>query len=149
MPRRSINPGGGRALTPRKPAPLARPDTFAGSVLKYLDKGDVKEAVQVLRDGMKATKNEKCGRFTYVETPDFGTRMTAARMILEYTFGKPNMVLQVQAPDDPAQTREESASELAKKLKSSNLDIDDIIDAYTLAATPAVPVDDPGEGDPS
>lgn len=139
------NRGGVRSLTPRKVPPEKKfavvKSPFSAGIVEFLKKGDVERAVTTLREGMKATKHEKVGRYTYAETVDHGIRMSAAKLVLEYAFGKPDVRVQVQDTGvEAAKSKEDAAFDIARKLKSSGLNIDDIIEAHTLAAKPVVAI---------
>jgi len=139
--RKSPNRGGARQLTlpkppePEPPAPRApRKPSYSQEITSYLKEGDVELAVKTLRDGMNALKMVQTGRFRYVEMPDTGMRLTAAKLVLEYAFGKPETRLKFDGMETAAVMAD--PVEVARKLKGSGLDLDTIIDAYAMTARP-------------
>jgi hypothetical protein len=135
------NRGGVRSLSPPKSKPPVPRNPLCREISTYISDGDVKSAVKVLRKAMTATKNERCGKNSYVEVIDHGVRLNAAKMILEYTFGKPNVRIAVSdpGPNGGGNSANENPADVARRLKASGLNVDDILDAYTMAATPAQP----------
>ena len=77
---------------------------------KFLEDDDFSKATEVLRSGMSATHIVRQSRedgqrgVEYTEVPDHTTRMQAARLTLEYGFGKPATRHEINVSDDQRQT---------------------------------------------
>ena len=101
----------------------------------FLEDQDYANAVKVLRSGMGATqivrKSRKNGEVgvAYEEVPDFGTRMTAARLTLEYGFGKPATRHDITVEDKTK--RPATPSEIMSRLRDSGQNLTEIINVYT------------------
>jgi len=101
----------------------------------FLEDDDYASAVKVLREGMGATqvvrKSKEDGErgLKYEEVPDFGTRMTAARLTLEYGFGKPATRHDITVED--ATQRTAPPEEIINRLKNSGQNLSEIINVYT------------------
>lgn len=101
----------------------------------FLEDNDFDSAVSVLRDGMSATqvvrKSKQNGEkgVAYEEVPDFGTRMTAARLTLEYGFGKPATRHDITVEDKTKQIA--SPAEIMNRLRDSGESLTSIINVYT------------------
>jgi len=101
----------------------------------FLEDNDYANAVKVLRSGMGATqivrKSRKNGEVgvAYEEVPDFGTRMTAARLTLEYGFGKPATRHDITVDDKTQRTA--SPAEIMERLRDSGESLASIINVYT------------------
>lgn len=101
----------------------------------FLEDGDYEKAVKVLRSGMDATqvvrKSRKNGEkgVAYEEVPDFGTRMTAARLTLEYGFGKPATRHDITVDDKTKKTA--TPAEIMSRLRDSGQNLSEIINVYT------------------
>lgn len=108
---------------------------LAEDIHLFLEDDDYVNAVKVLRAGMGATqvvrKSRKNGEkgVRYDEIPDFGTRMTAARLMLEYGFGKPATRHDITV-DDKTQ-RQATPAEVLHRLKDSGQNLAEIISVYT------------------
>lgn len=102
---------------------------------RFVDDGDFENAVNVLRNGMKAThvvrKSRENGErgVDYEEVPDHGTRITSAKLVLEYGFGK------AATRHDITMTKETSnvasPAEIMERLRDSGSQLADIIDVYS------------------
>ena len=113
----------------------------------FMEDADYESAVKVLRSGMKATqvvrqsrKNGEKG-VAYEEVPDFGIRMTAARLTLEYGFGKPATRHDITVEDKTQRTA--SPDEIMSRLRDSGQNLAEIINVYTEALPAVVEVDFP------
>ena len=101
----------------------------------FLEDDDYESAVSVLRAGMHATqvvrKSKKDGEkgVAYEEVPDFGTRMTAARLTLEYGFGKPATRHDITVEDKTRKTA--TPAEIMNRLRDSGQNLASILDVYT------------------
>ena len=102
---------------------------------RFVDEGDFENAVNVLRDGMKAThvvrRSKENGErgVDYEEVPDHSTRIMSAKLTLEYAFGKP------ATRHDITMTKETSnvatPAEIMDRLRDSGAQLADIIDVYS------------------
>ena len=101
----------------------------------FLEDDDYANAVKVLRSGMGATQIVRKSRengekgVAYEEVPDFGTRMTAARLTLEYGFGKPATRHDITVDDKTKRTA--SPAEIMSRLRDSGQNLSEIINIYT------------------
>ena len=101
----------------------------------FLEDHDYANAVKVLRSGMGATQIVRKSRengekgVAYEEVPDFGTRMTAARLTLEYGFGKPATRHDITVEDRTVKTA--SPDEIMARLRDSGQSLASIINVYT------------------
>ena len=108
---------------------------LAEDIHLFLEDNDYASAVSVLRDGMSATQVVRKSRengekgVAYEEVPDFGTRMTAARLTLEYGFGKPATRHDITVEDKTMKTA--SPEEIMNRLKNSGQNLASIINVYT------------------
>ena len=113
----------------------SRPKKLAEDIHLFLEDNDYANAVKVLRSGMGATqivrKSRKDGEkgVAYEEVPDFGTRMTAARLTLEYGFGKPATRHDITVDDKTRKTA--TPSEIMARLRDSGQSLASILDVYT------------------
>lgn len=102
---------------------------------RFVDDGDFENAVNVLREGMKATHVVRRSRdngergVDYEEVADHSTRILSARLTLEYGFGKP------ATRHDITMTKETSnvatPAEIMERLRDSGSQLADIIDVYS------------------
>ena len=111
------------------------PKRLAEDIHLFLEDDDYANAVKVLRAGMGATqvvrKSRKNGEkgVRYDEVPDFGTRMTAARLMLEYGFGKPATRHDITVDDKTQRTA--TPTEVLGRLRDSGQNLAEIISVYT------------------
>lgn len=93
---------------------------------------DLTEAVKVLRGTLKATKHQQAGKFTTIEVPDHSSRISAAKLILEYAVGKPATVAEITVNDgEPGSVQNTDPGEVARRLRDSGLNLMDIVEVYT------------------
>lgn len=97
-----------------------------------MESGDVTEAIEVLRDGMKACSSIRAtgenGQRIYKEVPDHGTRITCARLLLEWGFGKPAQTTKLEI--DKKDTTIETPAQIIEKMKLANVDVEDVARTY-------------------
>ena len=111
------------------------PKRLREDVHKYIEDDDFAKAVDVLRTGMKATQivrgttAEGQRGMRYDEVPDHGTRLTSARLMLEYGFGKPATRHDITVDDKSAKTA--SPDEIMKRIRSSGVALGEIVETYT------------------
>lgn len=124
---------------PKPLAPVARRNNHRLSEVQKnfaaaLSAEDMRTAVEVLRDGMSAMKLEQQGRYTYETVPDHGTRLSAAKLFLEYALGKPVAVSELNInPREPNGFEDGHEDGARQRLALSGLDLRRIADAYSNA----------------
>ena len=104
-------------------------------VHQYIQEQDYENAVKVLRDGMDATHivRESKGNgergVNYKEVVDHSTRISSAKLMLEYGFGKPATRQDINITDN---TRlHASPADVMGRLMSSGQDLANIMEVYT------------------
>lgn len=111
------------------------PKRLREDVHKYIEDDDFEKAVGVLRKGMKATQivrgTTDIGQrgMNYVEIPDHGTRLTSARLMLEYGFGKPATRHDITVDDKSRKTV--SPDEIMARIRDSGVGLTEIVETYT------------------
>lgn len=96
-----------------------------------MESGDVTDAIEVLREGMKASQSVRAtedGMRVYKEVPDHGTRITCARLLLEWGFGKPAQTTKLEI--DKKETLIETPAEIVEKMRLANVDVEDVMGTY-------------------
>mgnify|MGYP003652029373 CR=1 FL=1 len=97
-----------------------------------MESGDVTEAIEVLREGMKASSSIRAtgenGQRIYKEVPDHGTRITCARLLLEWGFGKPAQTTKLEIDKKDSYT--ETPAQIIAKMKLANVDVEDVARTY-------------------
>ena len=115
-------------------------------VHKFIEDDDYANAVECLRDWMTAKHVVRRSRddgqrgVEYDEVPDHGVRLTSARLMLEYGFGKPATRHEIAVSD----TTQKSASpaEIMSRLRDSGQNLAEIMDVYTNSVKEAEMVPD-------
>jgi len=103
-------------------------------VHKFIHDDDFELAINALRDGLKANhtvrKNRADGErgVEYDEVPCHTVRITAAKLLLEYGFGKPATRAEITVSKDT--TREISTGDILSRFRSSGMDLNEIVDVY-------------------
>jgi hypothetical protein len=103
-------------------------------VHKFIHDDDFELAINALRDGLKANhtvrKNRSDGErgVEYDEVPCHTVRITAAKLLLEYGFGKPATRAEITVSKDT--TREISTGDILARFRSSGMDLNEIVDVY-------------------
>jgi hypothetical protein len=103
-------------------------------VHKFIHDDDFELAINALRDGLKANhtvrKNREDGQrgVEYDEVPCHTVRITAAKLLLEYGFGKPATRAEITVSKDT--TREISTGDILSRFRSSGMDLNEIVDVY-------------------
>jgi hypothetical protein len=114
----------------------SQPKLTEADIRLIMESGDVYGAMEVLRDGMKATRSIRStddnGRRIYKEIPDFGTRVTCARLLLEWGFGKPaqKTKLEIEKTDVAVET----PAQIVAKMKKADLNLDSVTQVYLANA---------------
>ena len=107
-------------------------------VHRFIGDEDYEKAVQALREGLAATavvrRNREDGErgVEYTEKPDHSTRLTSARLLLEYGFGKPATRHDITVDDKTQKTI--SPAEVLTRLRGSGAQLTEILDVYTDSA---------------
>jgi len=108
---------------------------------RFMEEDDFASAANVLRTGMKAThtvrRNREGGErgVEYEEVADHSTRLAAARLTLEYGFGKPATRHDITMTKETTTTV--TPAEVMLRLKESGQDLAEIIDVYSEAVKEA------------
>ena len=111
------------------------PKRLREDVHKYIEDDDFAKAVGVLRTGMKATQIVRGSTLEgqrgmrYDEVPDHGTRLTSARLMLEYGFGKPATRHDITVDDKTKKTA--SPDEIMRRIRDSGVGLTEIVETYT------------------
>lgn len=101
----------------------------------YLVEEDYEKALAVLREGMGATHVVRQSKSTgergvdYKEVIDHGTRLSSAKLVLEYGFGKAATRAEINITDESRAMA--SPAEIMARLASSGQDLAKIIDVYS------------------
>ena len=108
---------------------------------RFVEEKDYTKAVEVLREGMGATHIVRQSRedgqrgVTYEEVPDHGTRMQAAKLTLEYGFGKPATRHNITVNDESKTAA--TPAEIMARLQDSGSQLADIMEVYATSARKA------------
>lgn len=108
---------------------------------KFLEDDDFSKATEVLRSGMNATHIVRQSRedgqrgVEYTEVPDHTTRMQAARLTLEYGFGKPATRHEINVSDDQRHTV--SQAEIMDRLRGAGANFTEILEVYAESSDKA------------
>jgi hypothetical protein len=108
---------------------------------RFIEDDDFTKAVNALREGLQATtvvrKNREDGQrgVEYTEKADHTTRLTSARLMLEYGFGKPATRAEININDETQKSA--SPAEIMARLRDSGAALSQIIDVYADSAQEA------------
>jgi len=108
---------------------------------KFLEDDDFSKATEVSRSGMNATHIVRQSRedgqrgVEYTEVPDHTTRMQAARLTLEYGFGKPATRHEINVSDD--QRKQVSQAEIMDRLRGAGANFTEILEVYSESSDKA------------
>jgi len=111
-----------------------RVERLREDVHKFIHDEDFELAVAALRDGLGANHTVRKSRedgqrgVEYVETPCHTVRMNAAKLLLEYGFGKPATRAEITVSKDDSRTI--STADILSRFRSSGMDLNNIIDVY-------------------
>jgi hypothetical protein len=103
-------------------------------VHKFIHDDDFELAVAALRDGLKAKQTVRRNRedgqrgVEYEEVASHTVRITAAKLLLEYGFGKPATRAEITVSKDNSQ--EISTGDILSRFRSSGMDLNEIVDVY-------------------
>ena len=110
---------------------------------KFLEDEDFEKATSVLRSGMNAThivrqsRNDGERGVQYTEVPDHTTRMQAARLTLEYGFGKPATRHEINVSEE--KQRVVSQAEIMDRLRGAGANFTEILEVYSESSDKAEP----------
>ena len=103
-------------------------------VHKFIHDDDFESAITALREGLKANHTVRKSRddgqrgVEYSEVPCHTVRLTAAKLLLEYGFGKPATRAEITVTKDT--TREITTGDILARFRSSGMDLNEIVDVY-------------------
>lgn len=118
-------------------------------IQSFIKDNDVESAIQALREGLKATKvsrerdPKKPRGINYVDKPDHTVRFHAAKLLLEYGFGKPATRAEISITDNSSQAA--TPEEILRRIQNSASSFREITEAY-VESLPEVGVRDAGAG---
>lgn len=101
----------------------------------FIEDSDFNNALGALREALKATHSIRESRANgergvqYAEKPCHTTRINAAKLLLEYGFGKPATRAEINITDETSRTA--SPAEIMARIHSAGTQINEIIDVYT------------------
>ena len=101
----------------------------------FIEDSDFNNAMGALRDALKATHTVRENRANgergvqYAEKPCHTTRINAAKLMLEYGFGKPATRAEINIKDETQKSA--SPAEIMSRFRSSGMDLNEIVDVYT------------------
>lgn len=120
-------------------------------IREMITDGDVKLAMETLRDALTAEQNVRAPRGPdgvnqYERTPDWNARLTAIKLLFAYRFGQPpsHQEVHVTHGNAPAAV-EKSPDEAMRELVESGADLQKIVGAYVSALKQATPASTPAE----
>lgn len=119
---------------------------------RFMGDADYTSAVVAIREGLKAShivrKNREDGErgINYEDVADHTTRLHAAKLMLEYGFGKPATRAEISIHDETRKTT--TPAEIMARLASSGTHLADIMDIYANSAREAeiIPTKELGNG---
>jgi len=121
---------------------------FRKDIQTFIGNEDVESAITALREGLKATKTsrerdpKRPRGINYVDKADHTVRFHAAKLLLEYGFGKPATRAEISISDNTSQAA--SPTEILKRIQSSATSFREITEAY-VESLPEVGVEDAGK----
>ena len=102
---------------------------------RFIQDEDFEAAMHALRDGLKANHTVRQNRsdgqrgVEYIERPNHTTRLTAAKLMLEYGFGKPATRAEITVNDNSAKVI--SPAEIMSRFRQTGMDLNEIVDVYS------------------
>lgn len=103
-------------------------------VHKFIHDEDFEKAMNALREGLQAQhtvrKNRPNGErgVEYAEVPCHTVRIAAAKLMLEYGFGKPATRAEITVSSESSKTV--SPADIMARFRSSGMDLNEIVDVY-------------------
>ena len=101
---------------------------------QFIKDEDFEAAMNALRDGLSANHTVRQNRsdgqrgVEYIERPNHTTRLTAAKLMLEYGFGKPATRAEITVNDNSAKVI--SPAEIMSRFRQTGMDLNEIVDVY-------------------
>jgi len=102
---------------------------------QFIQDEDFEAAMNALRDGLKANHTVRQNRsdgqrgVEYIERPNHTTRLTAAKLMLEYGFGKPATRAEITVNDNSIKSI--SPADIMSRFRQSGMDLNEIVDVYS------------------
>jgi hypothetical protein len=121
---------------------------FRKDIQTFIGNEDVESAITALREGLKATKTsrerdpKRPRGINYVDKADHTVRFHAAKLLLEYGFGKPATRAEISISDNTSQAA--SPTEILKRIQNSATSFREITEAY-VESLPEVGVEEAGK----
>ena len=103
-------------------------------VHKFIHDDDFEMAMAALRDGLKANQTVRRNRadgergVEYAETPCHTVRIAAAKLMLEYGFGKPATRAEITVNTEASKAA--TPADIMARFRSSGMDLNEIVDVY-------------------
>ena len=103
-------------------------------VHKFIHDDDFEMAMTALREGLKANQTVRRNRadgergVEYAETPCHTVRIAAAKLMLEYGFGKPATRAEITVSTESSNTA--TPADIMARFRSSGMDLNEIVDVY-------------------
>lgn len=104
-------------------------------VHKFIHDDDFEQAMAALRDGLQAKHTVRRNRadgergVEYTETPCHTVRIAAAKLMLEYGFGKPATRAEITVNDTSSKTV--TPADIMARFRQSGVDLNEIVDVYS------------------
>lgn len=111
-----------------------RVERLREDVHKFIQDDDFELAVNALREGLKAEHTVRKSRddgqrgVEYVDTACHTVRLNAAKLLLEYGFGKPATRAEITVTKDSSNAV--TTADILSRFRSSGMDLNNIIDVY-------------------
>lgn len=111
-----------------------RVERLREDVHKFIKDDDFELAVNALREGLKAEHTVRKSRddgqrgVEYVDTACHPVRLNAAKLLLEYGFGKPATRAEITVTKDDSKSV--TTADILSRFRSSGMDLNNIIDVY-------------------
>lgn len=115
------------------------------SIAQALTEGDISDAVEALRRGMRARRRVRAGMvpgmgMQYDDEEDFKTQVLTAKIVLDYRFGKAVQRGELSVIDETDSRRDRSRAEIVKELAQDMAPVLDILRTYAPKQDPK-PID--------
>jgi len=110
-------------------------------VHNFIHDDDFEAAMNALRDGLQAKQTVRRNRadgergVEYHETPAHTIRITAAKLMLEYGFGKPATRAEITVNDNTSKVA--TPAEIMSRFRQSGMDLNEIVDVYAESVAEA------------
>ena len=111
-----------------------RVERLREDVHKFIKDDDFELAVNALREGLKAEHTVRKSRddgqrgVEYVDTACHPVRLNAAKLLLEYGFGKPATRAEITVTKDDSKSV--TTADILSRFRSSGMDLNEIVDVY-------------------